>query len=94
MRRKRRWRGVRAGRSISRTWRPGGHDVDDHSLALFAVVGSSADEVEEARPVEFDGAVAVVEGNDRLAVIAVVVAPFVHHKYRVVAVLKYCNTQD
>ena len=71
----------------------GGHDVDDHALPMLAVVGGSADEVEEARPVQLHRAVPVVQGDDRLARLAVVVAPFLHHKYRVVVVLKHCFTQ-
>lgn len=71
--------------------RPRGQNIDDHSLAPFAVVGSSTDEIEEARPVKFDSAVAVVEGNDWLACVAVVIAPFLHHKNRVIVVLKNCK---
>lgn len=57
-----------------------GHNINDHSLAIFAVIRCSTDEVEEARPVKYDSAIPVVTGYDWLAFIAVVVAPFVHHK--------------
>ena len=79
---------VGGGRSGGR-WGLGGHDVDDHAHATFAVINGGADEVEQSGPVKPHRAVTVVEANQGLRRVAVVVPPFLHLHHRVILVLKH-----
>lgn len=64
------------------------HHIDDQALAVLAVIGRPAYEVKETGLVKSECAVPAVEGRDRIACVAVVVAPFVHHQNRVILVLE------
>lgn len=56
------------------------HHLDNESLAILAVIMNSTDKVDRPWPVKLDNTLAIVEGDDGPACIAMVKTPFVHFK--------------
>lgn len=88
---KRPWRQKWFRRSCNNRWRRPWvrtHHLDNESLAILAVIMNSTDEVDRPWPVKLDNTLAIVEGDDGPACIAMVKTPFVHFKDWIIVVLK------
>lgn len=67
------------------------HHFYNQMLAISAVTRVSTNKVERSWPVKIENTPPIVEGNNRVAVVAVVITPFVNLNNRVILVHECCK---